>query len=233
MLILFLLIGFLITGDEPQVVPSKTEETVKLGRLLIINVKSNGKIVKWVRSSDDVDLVPITDDGKRVIFATMTPGTHRIYGYTALGDVPSEPVVITIVAGDVPKPNPPNPPVPPVPPNPDTDPITSKFQKEYDKDTNQKSDKEKWKTQIVGLLEAIADHIKSKNTPTIGDLLSDYESARASLIPKDVLKDLRIAIGVEIFNLTGDDASKPITSELRIQLQEGFLQLAKSLKAVK
>lgn len=231
--VLFLLTGLLLTADEPQVIPFKTEETVKLGRLLIINVKTNGKIVKWVKSSDDVDLIPITDDGKRIIFATMTPGTHRIYGYTALGDVPSEAAVITVVAGDAgPKPPPgPNPP-PPNPP-PDTDPLTAKLQKEYDKDTSAPADKQKWKNQIAALFDELINHVKNKNVATVGDLLTDYEKARETLLPATALKDMRLVIGMEIFNLVGDDPDKPISAELKTSLVELFAKIARAVKGVK
>lgn len=231
---LLLVTGLLLTVDEPQVIPTRTEETAKLGRLLVINVKANGKIVKWVKSSDDVDLITLTDDGKRIIFNTMTPGKHRIYGYTALGDVPSEAVVITITAGDGVGPQPPVPPPvpPPIPPTPDN-PLTAKFQKEYDKDISPTAEKAKWKNQIVALFEELVKHVNNKNVATVGDLLFDYEKARETLVQKGVLNDLRLVIGKEIFAVVGDDPDKSINVELKLQLVDCFTKIANALKGVK
>ncbi len=133
-----LLMTCFVVGDGPptiELVPgSKTE--VKLGRILILRVKTEGKIVKWVKPSNDVDVEPFNDDGKKVIFCTMTKGVHRLIAYTALGDNPSEPFEIIIKAGDgevvPPGPSPPVPPNPPTPPAPDS-PYTTRFQSEFDK----------------------------------------------------------------------------------------------------
>ena len=81
----------------------------KPGRLLKISVQTNGKIVKWFSASDENDLV-VSDSGLWAIFCAVNPGEYRIFVYTSINDVPTDPqLCLVTVAGQQPQPNPPTP----------------------------------------------------------------------------------------------------------------------------
>lgn len=240
MLSLTLLLTTLLTGEnDPVVRVIPNEVNLKTGHMKILKAETNGKVLRWVLlkpDNSDSDFVQLTEDGKTAVFVGRTNGTYRVVVYTALADVPSEPTVVVIKVGDEvkpPGPTPPNPnPPDPNPPKPNN-PLTEKFQREFDKDQSTKEDKAKWKGLIVGLFEGLAEHVEKKNVNNIGDLFSDYEAARSSLLPSGVLRELREALGLEVFNLTGDDTTKVIDAELKSKLVNGFKNIATALKGVK
>lgn len=238
---LVLLIALVLGADEVPLVELPSEVKVKPGRLLRLNAKTTGKVVKWVAGDEDCDIIPFPD-GKTAIFSSMTPGRHRVYAYTALGDQPSEPAICTILVGDVPPVPPPIPPVPPtppgptpppVPPNPDN-PLTAKFQIAFNADPSELAKKLDVKTKLVGFYEAMSEHTADKDVKTLGELLEDYQKVRPTLLP-EVLTEMRKLVGGEVAVLIGADSApdRLLIAAFRQQLVDGFKRIAKALEAVK
>ena len=75
-------------------------------------VKTDGKIVQYFPLDNGLSVFPaaLLKDTTATVVTAVKPGKYRLLAYTALGDKPSLPVIVTVVVGDD------NPePIPPVP----------------------------------------------------------------------------------------------------------------------
>ena len=221
--------------ESPHVIIPAERQT-KPGVMIEINAVTNGKKVRWVALSDDCGLIAFPD-GKTAIFSSPTPGVYKVLAYTAIGDEPSKPAVCTITVGK-PGPKPPDPDPSPGPPEP-SNALTKKFQEAFNKETAEKSKKTEWLKAITGFFAAMEGHVQKKKEDgsyavmTVGDLRDDYREAMPIVLPKDVLKDLRTAIGEEVFANTGDDPDKKIDAEFRQSLANTFKKIKAALEGVR
>jgi hypothetical protein len=73
---------------------------------------TDGKIVRWLVLDKGLSLFPaeLLKDTRTAVVVAREPGRYRLLAVTASGDVPSEPVICTIIVGDAPTPPPPPPP---------------------------------------------------------------------------------------------------------------------------
>jgi hypothetical protein len=132
----YVLLPAMVYGQDPEPVdppapeaPSITlpdELTVKAGRIIKITAETNGKRVRWIAVGmprEDMDLYPIDDEARSVLFCCPVPGTVTLMAYTALGDQPSDVAICTItIEAQEPRP-PPEPGPGPKPPDPKPTPI--------------------------------------------------------------------------------------------------------------
>ncbi len=108
--------------------------TGKVGAYITVSAVTNGTTVRWFTTADELNVFPATmlKDTRSTVVSALEPGEYKLVGYTALGDVPSEPsICIVVVQGKTPPtPVPPTPtPTPPGPtpdPKPDVVPIAEK-----------------------------------------------------------------------------------------------------------
>lgn len=102
----------------------KADEAVRLthrqfGQFVFLQAETEGKKVRFAPLTDGLERVPpefIPQTDKSAVFHAKHGGEYRVLAYTAKGDEPSEPVIVTIKV-DGPEPSP-----PPVPPGPDPGP---------------------------------------------------------------------------------------------------------------
>jgi hypothetical protein len=124
-------------GPQPQPQPNPVPVQPELelpatvegdaGTFIPIKGKTNGKEVKWVSMDKGLAVFPagMLRDATATVVQSAVGGQYRLLAYTARGDVPSDPVVVMVVVhGPQPPPNPvpPNP-VPPGP-GPQPNPVT-------------------------------------------------------------------------------------------------------------
>lgn len=115
---------------QPQPAPPPVEEAVFLelpaqvdgeaGSFIKIQAKTNGTHVRWVPMDKNLAVFPgemLKDSTATVVMSTVA-GQYRLIAYTALNDMPSDPV-ITMVVVHGPQP----PPVPPPQPQPTPQPV--------------------------------------------------------------------------------------------------------------
>ncbi len=228
-----LLLALAFGADEVPLVDLPKEVKAKSGRMIRLVVKTNGKVVKWANPSDDCDLIEFPD-GKTAIFSAAIPGRYRVIAYTALGDIPSEPAVCTIIVGEVPTPPVPPGPNPPTPPGP-VDPLTAKLQKAFDADASELAKKHEWRKSLVGFFAAMADHAAKPDVKTLGDLLADYRAAIPTVLPDGAVTELRKVCGLEVAAIIGEDSSpdRELVAVFRQQLSDGFKRISKALEGVK
>lgn len=98
------------------------------GEFLRVPADTTGKVVRWIGLDKGLSVFPtdLLKDSKTGVVIATRPGRYRLMAITCLADELSDPVICTVVVGDVPPgpvpPDPvppgPTPPVPPVPPPP-------------------------------------------------------------------------------------------------------------------
>ena len=104
----------LVANQQPKVEFPATIQGQPGAFLVIKPTQLSGKVVKYFTNSPGLNLFPpglLADKTATVITANL-PGRYTIYGFTALGDEPSDPVAIELVIGN------PGPVVPPKPVDP-------------------------------------------------------------------------------------------------------------------
>lgn len=95
------------------------EITGEPGAFIAVRPNTNGRIVRYIATTPGLNVFPadMLRDATATVVTAQT-GRYQLVAYTALGDVPSEPAVVSIVVGAAPPPVPPSPPTPPNPPAP-------------------------------------------------------------------------------------------------------------------
>lgn len=96
-------------------IPEKV--TGKKGQWIKIPATTNGGEVRWVSLTDGLSVFPteLLKSSATGIVSAIEDGEYRVLAYTALGNVPSDPVECLVVIGVGPRP-------PPVPPDPKPEP---------------------------------------------------------------------------------------------------------------
>lgn len=115
------------TPEPPTPEPAPAEPFVTLpqeitgepGAFIAVRPNTNGRIVRYIATTPGLNVFPadLLRDATATVVTAQT-GRYQLVAYTALGDVPSEPAVVSIVVGAAPPPVPPTPPTPPNPPAP-------------------------------------------------------------------------------------------------------------------
>lgn len=223
-------------ADGPSIkVPAEVKGEV--GDWITIVAETEGKTVRWVAMSTALKVFPthLLKDSKTAVVQASRPGKYRLLCYTALGDVPSDPVIchVVVTAGpDPPDPVPPGPkpPNPPDPPDP-SDPLTAKIRAALASDPGTPADKARHAAALSGFYAAMSKHVATDQVATVGDLLSDYRAAIPSVLPEGAIPATRKAAGQEVAAVVGDDADRKIDAALKAALVALFGKLAKALEA--
>ncbi len=124
---LFILCSSLPAFGQKITLPDQVKGEV--GDFLKIDATTDGTIVKWYCGDPNLSIFPseLLKVSTTTVVIAKKPGTYKLIGYTAKGDVPSDYAVCNIVIGGPapvppgPTPVPPGPTPPPVPPNPTPD----------------------------------------------------------------------------------------------------------------
>lgn len=88
-----------------------SEVTGDAGEFITVAADTNGTVVRWHVIDPGLNLFPVDllRDTRTAVVTSPREGRYRLLGYTAVGDVPSAPSVVTVIVGDEPEPTPPRP----------------------------------------------------------------------------------------------------------------------------
>lgn len=207
-LILFLV---LTPGLLAQEISLPTNIKTSPGRLVPINVTTNGSIVRWA-SPEDCDLIPFPD-GRTAIFSSMVPGKYRILAWTAKDNVPSQAAVCVVtVEGSA-----------PTPPGPG-DPFRMAVQNALKADNASASEREVIYNFYNSTAPGITGGLSFK-------LLSEFQSElrQRNVLPSTAIPLTRKLIAQE-FTTTFGAQDRAFTQEDKVAAQQLFLKLAAALK---
>lgn len=138
--------------------PAKVQGDV--GAFIKVAAKTNGREVRWFAATAGLNVFPgeLLRDSRSTVVTATAAGEYRLIAYTALADVPSDPVATIIVVGTPPNPPPgPGPGPGPNPPAP-TDPLAK---------------------QMVAWLAPVKAQL---NKQILADLAKNYESIAAEAV---------------------------------------------------
>jgi hypothetical protein len=182
--------------DSAIKLPDKvTTPANKVGKIV---VEGSAKSVKWVALTPGLSF-EITPDGRTLYYAGAA-GSYDLIAYTAVGDVPSDPVRVTVVIGDPPAPVPPPvPPVPPTPPKPvPVDPLKAKLSAVFASAAGTPADKSEWAKDLAALYRAGAKMCADPAVTTATALKTKLSAAAGALVGPDALKEVRQAVAGEL-----------------------------------
>lgn len=202
------------------------------GQFISIRPSStSGKVVKYVAIDPGLSVFPsnlLTDQSATVIVAQM-PGRYRVLAYTAIGDIPSDPVMITLeISG-----NGPLPPVVPPKPGPDStpdDPLTATISgifgalTEPNKESNLKT--------LGSFYRQCAKLYKDPAFLNVGQVFTASRKLSESMLPNSVLRPVREKFGAELNMDFPADANSVLTDELRLKVAVKLERLAKVIDQV-
>jgi hypothetical protein len=214
-----LLLLAVIGGRADPAVRLPAEVKARPGRLVKLAAESDGKLVRWASASEDADLIPFPD-GRQAIFSAAQPGRYRVLAWTAVGDVPSEAAVCTVVVDG---------PTPPPPPSPN-DPLAEALRAAYAADPSPQ--KSAHRVSLAALYRQAATTCRDPDVKTAGNLFGVLKSATAKLVPDDALTALRQRVAEElrkVLPLAPDAALEPAARGSAAQL---FAKLAAILEGL-
>lgn len=231
--LLLLFLPGIAVGAEPKKDTAPSGPSITLpaelkarpGRLLLIQAKTEGKIIRWVSLSEDADLLSYLDQS--AIFSAPTAGRYRILAYTAGGDVPSLPAITTVVVAE------PAPPGPGPGPNPNPlDPLMQALRAGYAAETDSA------KVQQVTLLAALyrnaaTSTVNQTDLKTLGDLYQVLRTAGTTLLPKSALPKVRRAIADELDRTLGTNTTLSLDDAGRKKAAAELDRVAQSLESLK
>ena len=216
--------------DLPKVVVVP-KVTVQSCRLLKLTAESNGKQLKWV-APPSVDLI-VSESGKWAVFQSLKAGVFQVFVYTALGDVPSEPAIITITVLDDILPAPPAPPTPPDVPSDDItkDPLYLKLLPIYaaDSDPNKADQKKK----LVITYQQAVGLFGTYKFGTISDFIAQVHIISAQYLAPTAAKAMRTSIGEDLGNNLPTDPNTKLDKMTEEICIKQFNRVIKVLEAIK
>jgi hypothetical protein len=227
---------FLALGQAPELpkVVVTQKVSVQSCRLLKLTAETNGKQLKWV-APPSVDLI-VSESGKWAVFQSLKAGSFQVFVYTALGDVPSDPAIITITVLDDPTPTPPLPPAPPTPPDVPADDITKdplylKLSPIYaaDSDLNKADQKKK----LIIIYQQANSLFGTYKFGTISDFIAQVHIISAQYLAPTAAKALRASIGEDLNNNLPTDPNTKLDKMTEEICIKQFNRVIKVLEAIK
>jgi hypothetical protein len=224
--------------------------------------KTNGKTVKYAYIDKGLNIFPSALLSNTLATVVTAPkGKYRLLAYTALGDVPSEPTIITINIGNVPEnapfgpynptplppvppptpPTPPTPPMPPVPPQPE-DALESALKSIY----GGLKDQEEGASLKVAKLAAIyregaraaltTDTDPNTGKPyyaTVADVYTKVNTLGKGVLTNNDIYDIRDRIRVELNTTLPKNGTIVLDANVRKNLADQFSRVAAILEQLK
>ena len=196
----------------------------EVGSFIAVRPKTDGKLVRYYSLDAGLNSFPaeLLSDATATVVTAPKPGRYRLLAYTALGDRPSDPVIVTIVVGGA------APPTPPVPtPTPG----------EYERSlldiygALQDSDRDATRVALAKVYRACVTECMGNHT-TAGDLYQALVKI-ASAVPASKLSTLRDRVGSEVAKIAPNDPTATITAAQRASVGDIYERTATLLESIR
>lgn len=205
-----------------------TEVKTKRGKFVVIKAETEGKIVKWI-VPDTLEVMPknLVNDPKTLVLIAQDDGEYKIVGYSAVGDVPTDPAVTKLIVGDG-KPVPPGPGPTPTPPSP-ADPLVSALQTAFNAETDAGK---------AALLVKLAEFYKESvplvdSANTFGELFTKMGVLAKSKGISGKLTKVQSVIQAELKTNLSTNAEDPLILENRGSVKAVLTSVASAVDKVK
>lgn len=184
------------------VVPAEVRGEV--AEFVTVIASTEGKVVRYVALDAGLQVFPssLLANQRATVVTSARPGKYRLLAYTSVADVPTEPVITTVIIGSS---------TPPVPPPIDT--LAEALGGIYG--GSQERDKAATLARLITLYRAAPATIRSPMITTTEQLYSALVAARKTAgIADTALSPVRERIAVEWTSVMGAD-DRALTPELR------------------
>jgi len=195
-----MLAALLVIGQ--LVVPAEVRGEV--AEFVTVIASTEGKVVRYVALDAGLQVFPssLLANQRATVVTSARPGRYRLLAYTSVADVPTEPVITTVIIGSS---------TPPVPPPIDT--LADALAGIYG--GSQEKDKAATLARLLTLYRAAPATIRSPTITTTEQLYSAMVAARKNAgIADAALSPVRERIAVEWTAVMGAD-DRALTPELR------------------
>ena len=195
-----MLAALLVIGQ--LVVPAEVRGEV--AEFVTVIASTEGKVVRYVALDQGLQVFPssLLANQRATVVTSAKPGRYRLLAYTSVADVPTEPVITTVIIGSS---------TPPVPPPIDT--LADALGGIYG--GSQERDKAATLAKLLTLYRAAPATIRSPTITTTEQLYSAMVAARKTAgIADAALSPVRERIAVEWTAVMGAD-DRTLTPELR------------------
>lgn len=192
---------------------------------IFVTADTPGKVVRWKVLDDGLTLMPFDKlkDTKVAILVARKPGTYRLHAVTAVGDEPSEIVMVKVVIGD--------PVPPPLPPIPDT--FAADVQTAFTNSPGTAAEKAEWKSKLTALYAQSAKTVKDGRIVTTADLKKVLKDSSTDLIPADALVPVRQLVAGELAKVLPTSVTAPLEDGHRTAAAGFFTKIATALETAK
>ena len=195
-----MLAALLVLGQ--LVVPAEVRGEV--AEFVTVIATTEGKVVRYVALDQGLQVFPssLLANQRATVVTSAKPGRYRLLAYTSVADVPTEPVITTVIIGSS---------TPPIPPPIDT--LADALGGIYG--GSQERDKAATLARLLTLYRAAPATIRSPTITTTEQLYSAMVAARKNAgIADAALSPVRERIAVEWTAVMGAD-DRALTPELR------------------
>jgi hypothetical protein len=151
-------------------------------------------------------------DTKATVVTSVTPGKYRLLAYTATGDLPSEPVIVTIVIGEGV--------APVIPPTQLETDLKALWQACTDADRVAQRDK------LAGLYRRVAALCEDSTLVTAGDLYAAAKALADATLPAHALNTIRNRAADAVRSIVPVDPTTQLTPTIRAGAAEIYKTMA-------
>jgi hypothetical protein len=197
-----MLAALLVIGQ--LVVPAEVRGEV--AEFVTVIATTEGKVVRYVALDQGLQVFPssLLANQRATVVTSAKPGRYRLLAYTSVADIPTEPVITTVIIGSA---------SPPSPPSPIVDPLSDALGGIYG--GSQEKDKAATLARLLTLYRSAPATIRSPTITTTEQLYAAMVAARKNAgIADAALSPVRERIAVEWTAVMGAD-DRALTPELR------------------
>jgi hypothetical protein len=228
----------LIANQQPKLTFPARLQGLPGSFIVVKPIQIDGKSVKYFTPSPGLNLFPadLLSDKTATVATANLPGKYLVYGYTALGDIPSDPASIEIIIGDPgPTPFPPKPPAP-NPPDPDptpspTDPLSEALEAIWG--ALDEPNKVQSKAKLAQVYRESAKVCKDPAFLTVGQAFSRSKEIGRATLPDSSLSSLRSRISEELRSVVPIDPSVILSAELRAKIASQLDRMANLVESLR
>lgn len=194
----------------------------EVGSFIAVRPKTDGKLVRYYSLDSGLNSFPaeLLSDATATVVTAPKPGRYRLLAYTALGDRPSDPVIVTIVVGGA---------APPTPPVPTPGEYERSLLDIYG--ALQDSDRDATRIALAKVYRACVTECMGNHT-TAGDLYQALVKI-ASAVPASKLSTLRDRVGAEVAKIAPNDPTATITAAQRASVGDIYERTATLLESIR
>ena len=182
--------------------------SVEPGRLIKISATTDGKVIRWINTSANADLI-VADSGQWAIFSSPVAGEYKVFCWTSINNLPTEAAICVVTVGAV---------QPPIPVNNE---LWLRVQEAYTKE--QAATKRAEVAQLIKGYEAVCIVLAGDPIATAEDFITKSRAETQKYIPLQLLPALRAVIATDLATIIDSEPGTKIDQKKQAEIRAAFL----------